>query len=157
MTASVLQPTYIRLCWLVSVFCQPVQYACAKMASRVGKHETSYKKVKWLGRRHVLLVGYRVRSLVRKAWRFPVVSFAARCLGRSGRTYQYIYIIHPSVHPSIHTSIHSSFIQILVTQWLRPRSDSHNATSQGNNGTTIAVECTVYEIQCVNKENRFPQ
>ena len=44
MTARVLQPTLIRLCWLAGVFCQPVQCACAKMTSRVGKHKTFNRK-----------------------------------------------------------------------------------------------------------------
>ena len=42
MTDRVLQPAFIRFYWLAGVFCQPVQRACAKMTSRVGKHETSH-------------------------------------------------------------------------------------------------------------------
>ena len=38
-----LQPAFVGLAgWQHGVFCQPVQCACAKVTSRVGKHETSY-------------------------------------------------------------------------------------------------------------------
>ena len=43
MTARALQSTFLSLCWLAGALCQPVQCACAKMASHVGKHETSYR------------------------------------------------------------------------------------------------------------------
>ena len=44
MTTRALQPAFLRLCWLAGAFCQPVQCACAKVTSRVGKHETSYSQ-----------------------------------------------------------------------------------------------------------------
>ena len=43
MTARALQSTFLSLCWLAGALCQPVQCACAKKASHVGKHETSYR------------------------------------------------------------------------------------------------------------------